>query len=104
MWETTKLDYSYGKLEELYKSKNKLLKNGNHDTDFDSIIKNCKKLFSMKPNCKYDAQSKNQVFIQGGRKKSKRLIQKLNKKSLHIIRYIFFKKIEKKIFKVILLI
>jgi hypothetical protein len=82
----TQLDYTYGELEELYKSKNKLLKNGNHDTDFDSIIKNCKKLFSMKTNCKFDAKSKNQVIIlDGGKIKSIRKIKKQNNKSLRRI-------------------
>ena len=77
----TQLGYTYGELEDLYKINNKLLKNGNIDNNFNNIIKNCKKLFTMQSNCKYDSTNKNQVIIlNGGNVKSRRIIKKLNKK------------------------
>ena len=79
----TELDYTYGNLEELYKSKNKLLKDGKVDNNYDTIIKNCKKIFTMNTNCKFDAKGPNQVIIlDGGKIKSIRKIKKQNKKSL----------------------
>jgi biotin operon repressor len=75
----TELGYTYGHLENLYKEKIK--KENYSDTKFDEVIKNCKKMFMLNSKCIYDTKQQKAV-IPGGNKKSRKIIKKINKKSI----------------------